>query len=443
LEKERIMLRAITAVTALMLLGTAGYGQVVSSDAATPARSSIAANPAGSVESGAIRPFRVDVSDEALVDLRRRVSATRWPERETVTDASQGVQLATMQKLAQYWASDYDWRKCESKLNALPQFVTEIDGLDIHFIHVRSKEKNALPMIITHGWPGSILEQMKIIGPLTDPTAFGGRAEDAFDVVIPSMPGYGFSGKPTTTGWDPQHIASAWTVLIKRLGYTKFVAQGGDWGAIIVDHMGVQAPPELLGIHTNMANVIPLDIDKAAFAGAPAPAGLSVDERLAYERLSFVYAKGIGYGFQMGLRPQTLYGIADSPVGLAAYFLDHDARSYEMIARVFDGKTEGLTRDDILDNITITWLTNTAISGARLYWENKLASFFAVKGVVAVPVAVSVFPDELYPAPRTWAERAYPKLIHYNKLDKGGHFAAWEQPELLTAELRSAFKSLR
>jgi pimeloyl-ACP methyl ester carboxylesterase len=395
-------------------------------------------------DSTAIRPFTVPIVPQAaLDDLRRRIAATRWPEKETVADQSQGVQLATMQKLASYWGKDYDWRKCEAKLKALPNFITTIDGVDIHFIHVRSKNPNALPMIITHGWPGSIVEQLKIIDPLTNPTAHGGKAEDAFDVVIPSMPGYGFSGKPTTTGWDPQHIARAWTVLMKRLGYTKFVAQGGDWGAIVTELMGVQAPPGLVGIHTNMANVIPPDIDKAAFSGAPAPADLSADEKLAYERLSFVYAKGIGYGFQLGLRPQTMYGIADSPIGLAAYFLDHDARSYEMIARVFDGKSEGLTRDDVLDNITITWLTNTAISGARLYWENKGASFFAVKGVTAVPVAVSVFPDELYPAPRSWAERAYPKLLYYNKLPKGGHFAAWEQPELLVGELRAAFKSLR
>jgi pimeloyl-ACP methyl ester carboxylesterase len=394
-------------------------------------------------DSNAIRPFTVPtVPQSALDDLRRRIKATRWPEKETVTDASQGVQLATMQKLASYWGKDYDWRRCEAKLKALPNFITTIDGLDIHFIHVRSKNPNALPIIITHGWPGSIVEQLKIIDLLTNPTAHGGKAEDAFDVVIPSMPGYGFSGKPTTTGWDQQHIARAWTVLMKRLGYTKFVAQGGDWGAIVTELMGVQAPPELVGIHTNMANVIPLDIDKAAFSGAPAPAGLSADEKLAYDRLSFVYAKGIGYGFQLGLRPQTMYGIADSPIGLAAYFLDHDARSYEMIARVFDGKSEGLTRDDVLDNITITWLTNTAVSGGRLYWENKGASFFAVKGV-AIPVAVSVFPDELYPAPRSWAERAYPKLLYYNKLPKGGHFAAWEQPELLVGELRAAFKSLR
>lgn len=390
-----------------------------------------------------IRPFHVNVPEEELTDLRRRINATRWPERETVKDQTQGVQLATTQALARYWATDYDWRKCEAKLNALPNFITEIDGLDIHFIHVRSKHENAMPLIVTHGWPGSVVEQLKIIDPLTDPTAHGGSASDAFHLVIPSMPGYGFSGKPTETGWAPAHIAKAWTVLMKRLGYTQFVAQGGDWGAIIVDHMGVQAPPELLGIHTNMANVIPADIDKAAFSGAPAPAGLSADEKLAYERLSFVYAKGIGYGFQLGLRPQTMYGIADSPVGLAAYFLDHDARSYELISRVFQGQAEGLTRDDILDNITLTWLTNTAISGARLYWENKFASFFAVKGVVAIPVAVSVFPDELYPAPRSWAERAYPKLIHYNKLDKGGHFAAWEQPQLFSGEVRAGFRSLR
>jgi pimeloyl-ACP methyl ester carboxylesterase len=388
-----------------------------------------------------VRPFKFKIPDAELADLRRRIEATRWPDRETVPDATQGVQLATMQALARYWATDYDWRKCEAKLNVLPQFITQIDGLDIHFIHVRSKEKNALPLIVTHGWPGSIVEQLKIVGPLTDPTAFDGKAEDAFDVVIPSMPGYGFSGKPTDPGWDEAHIARAWVVLMKRLGYTKFVAQGGDWGAIIVDMMGVQAAPELLGIHTNMAGVIPADIDKAAFSGAPAPAGLSADEKVAYERLQFVYQKGIAYGFQMGLRPQTLYGIADSPVGLAAYFLDHDARSYELIARVFAGKSEGLTRDDILDNITITWLTNTAISGARLYWERKVG-FFSVKGV-SIPVAVSVFPDELYPAPRTWAEQAYPKLIHYNKLDKGGHFAAWEQPEIFCKEVRAGFRALR
>ena len=389
-----------------------------------------------------IRPLKVNFPETELADLRKRINATRWPERETVSDASQGVQLATTQALARYWATEYDWRKCEARLNALPNFITEIDGLDIHFIHVRSKHENALPLIVTHGWPGSIVEQLKIVDPLTDPTAHGGKASDAFHVVIPSMPGYGFSGKPSTTGWDPGHIARAWVVLMKRLGYTKFVAQGGDWGAIITELMGVQAPPELLGIHTNMANVIPLDIDKLAYSGAPAPLGLSADEKVAYERLQFVYQKGIGYGFQMGLRPQTLYGIADSPVGLAAYFLDHDARSYEMIARVFAGENEGLTRDDVLDNITLTWLTNTALSEARLYWENKGYSFFAVKGVV-VPTAVSVFPDELYPAPRSWAERAYPKLIHFNKLPRGGHFAAWEQPKLFSEEVRVGFRSLR
>jgi pimeloyl-ACP methyl ester carboxylesterase len=406
------------------------------------AQSSSAQRSTTAAEVDAVRPFHIETSKEALVDLRRRIEATKFPDRETVADASQGVQLATVQKLARYWATEYDWQKCEARLNALPNFLTEIDGLDIHFIHVRSKHENALPLIVTHGWPGSVVEQLKIIDPLTNPTAHGASASDAFHVVIPSMPGYGFSGKPTTPGWGPERIARAWTTLMKRLGYKQFVAQGGDWGAIIVDHMGVQAPPELLGIHTNMANVIPVDIDKAAFSGAPAPAGLSADEKLAYERLSFVYAKGIGYGFQMGLRPQTLYGIADSPVGLAAYFLDHDARSYELIARVFDGKTEGLTRDDILDNVTHTWLTNTGVSGGRLYWENKGASFFAVKGV-SIPVAVSVFPDELYPAPRSWAERAYPKLIHYNQLPKGGHFAAWEQPKLLSEEVRAGFRSLR
>src|SRR6266481_2192799 len=391
----------------------------------------------------AFRPFKVNVPETELTELRRRIKATKWPERETVMDASQGVQLATTQALAQYWATNYDWRKVEAKLNALPNFITEIDGLDIHFIHVRSKHENALPVIVTHGWPGSIIEQMKIIDPLINPTAHGASASDAFDVVIPSIPGYGFSGKPTTPGWNPARIARAWTVLMKRLGYTKFVAQGGDWGAVVTDVMATQAPPELLGIHSNMPGVIPPYIDKAAQSGAPTPSGLSADETLAYERLKFVYSKGIAYGYQMGLRPQTLYGIADSPVGLAAYFLDHDAWSYELIARVFHGKSEGLTRDDVLDNITITWLTNTAISGARLYWENKGASFFAVKGVTAVPVAVSVFPDELYPAPRSWAERAYPKLLYYNKVEKGGHFAAWEQPQLFSEEVRAGFRSLR
>ena len=389
----------------------------------------------------AIRPFRVDIPAEALVDLRNRLAATRLPEQETVSDNSQGVPLATVQKLVRYWVNDYDWRKIEAKLNSYPNFITEIDGLDIHFVHVRSKHKNALPLIVTHGWPGSIIEQLKIIDPLVNPTAHGGSASDAFHIVIPSMPGYGFSAKPTSTGWDTVRIARAWTVLMKRLGYNQFVAQGGDWGAVVVDQMGVQAPPELLGIHTNMAGVIPADIEKAAQAGAPTPSGLSADETRAYERLKFVYAKGIGYAFQMGLRPQTLYGISDSPVGLAAYLLDHDAWSLELISRSFDGHAEGLTPDDVLDNITLTWLTNTGISSGRLYWENK-ASFFGVKGV-SVPVAVSAFPDELYQAPRSWAEQAYPNLIHYNKLDKGGHFAAWEQPKIFSEEVRAGFRPLR
>ena len=388
-----------------------------------------------------IRPFQVHVPDEILADLRRRVVGTRWPKQETVSDASQGVQLATMRKLALYWQTGHDWRKVEARLNGWPQFLTEIDGLDIHFIHVRSKHPNPLPLIITHGWPGSIIEQLKVIGPLTDPTAHGGKAEDAFDVVIPSLPGYGFSGQPTTTGWDPQHIARAWIALMKRLGYTRFVAQGGDWGDAVSEQMALQAPPELLGIHTNMPATVPDDIATILAAGGPAPAGLSADEKNAFDQLDFFYRHGLGYAQEMANRPQTLYGLEDSPNGLAAWMLDHDARSYALIARVFDGQTEGLTRDDVLDNITLYWVTNTAVSSARLYWENKLA-FFAPKHIT-IPVAVSVFPDEIYAAPRSWAEKAFPNLIHYNRLDKGGHFAAWEQPVLFCAELRTSFRPLR
>jgi pimeloyl-ACP methyl ester carboxylesterase len=388
----------------------------------------------------AIRAFHVNVAETALADLRRRVANTRLPEKETVSDFSQGVPLKTVQQLLRHWQTDYDWRKVEARLKALPNYITEIDGLDIHFIHVRSKHENALPIIVTHGWPGSVIEQMKIIEPLTNPTAYGGSASDAFHLVIPSLPGYGFSGKPTTTGWGPERIARAWTTLMRRLGYKRFVAQGGDWGAIITDQLGVQAPPELLGIHTNMPGAIPADIDKASSAGAPAPSGLSAEEKRSYEQLVFFY-KHVYYAFWMASRPQTMAGFADSPVGLATFLIDHDARSLELIARSFDGQAEGLTPDDVLDNVTLYWLTNTAVSSARLYWENKLP-FFTPKGV-KVPAAVSVFPDELYETPRSWAERAYPNLIHYNKLKKGGHFAAWEQPELFTGEMRASFRSLR
>jgi len=392
-------------------------------------------------ENPTIRPFRIDVPEADLVDLRQRIVAMRWPEQETVTDASQGVQLATTQALARYWATEYDWRKVEARLNALPQFITEIDGLDIHFIHVKSPHENALPLIVTHGWPGSIIEQLKIIDPLTNPTAHGGTAEDAFDVVIPSLPGYGFSGKPTTTGWDPIRIARAWIALMQRLGYTKFVAQGGDWGNAVTEQMALLAPLELLGIHTNMAATVPDDIATALASGGPPPSGLSADERRAWDQLDFFYKKGLGYAQEMTLRPQTLYAIADSPVGLAAWMLDHDAASQALIARVFAGKPEGLTRDDVLDNVSLYWFTNTAVSSARLYWESKLA-FFAPKHVT-IPVAVSAFPDEIYAAPRRWAEQAYPNLIHYNTLERGGHFAAWEQPQLFSDELRAAFRSLR
>lgn len=407
---------------------------IVAQDAAA---TSEAARPADT----AIRPFQFHATDRELADLKNRVSTTKWPNRELVNDITQGVQLATMQKLAQYWASDYDWRRFETRLNALPQFVTTIDGVDIHFIHVRSKHKNAMPVIITHGWPGSVIEQLKLIDPLTNPTAHGGTEADAFDVVIPSLPGYGFSGKPTELGWDPARIARAWTVLMKRLGYTRFVAQGGDWGDAVTEQMAVQAPPELAGIHTNMPGAVPDEIEKALEARKPAPAGLSADEQRAYGQLDFFYTHGLAYAREMSARPQTLYGIEDSPVGLAAWMLDHDARSYELIARVFDGKAEGLTRDDVLDNITLYWLTNTAVTSARLYWENKLA-FFAPKGIT-IPVAVSAFPDELYQAPKSWVEKAFPNLLYYNRPEKGGHFAAWEQPEALTKDLRLAFRPLR
>jgi pimeloyl-ACP methyl ester carboxylesterase len=397
--------------------------------------------PDGAAESETIRPFHVDFPESDLADMRQRIVATRWPEKETVADFSQGVPLATMQKLARYWTTEYDWRKVQAKLNSYPQFITEIDGLDIHFIHVRSKEKNALPVIVTHGWPGSIIEQLKIIDPLTNPTAHGGSASEAFDVVIPSMPGYGFSGKPTTTGWDQARIARAWSVLMKRLGYTRYVAQGGDWGAIINDVFATQGHPELIGFHSNLPGVIPPEINKAAFSGAPAPAELSAEERRAYETLALTY-KNLGTQVFMGWHPQTLYGIADSPVGMAAWMLDHDHISLPLIVRAFDGEPTGLTRDDVLDNATLFWLTNTTISAARLYWEGFPKTNLGPKNIT-IQVAVSAFPDEVIPAPRSWTEKAYPNLIYYNKLEKGGHFAAWEQPELFTKELRAAFKSLR
>jgi pimeloyl-ACP methyl ester carboxylesterase len=397
--------------------------------------------PRAEADRTAIRPFEVRVPEEDLVSLRRRIAATRWPERETVTDVSQGVQLATMQALARYWCTEYDFRRFETRLNALPQFVTEIDGLDIHFIHVRSPHENALPLIITHGWPGSVIEMLNVIGPLTDPTAYGGNAADAFDVVVPSMPGYGFSGKPTETGWGPVHIADAWIELMRRLGYTQFVAQGGDWGAQITDVMGAKAPPGLLGIHSNMPGTVPPDV-AATLAGDAAPSGLSADEGRAWERLNFLYTKGIGYATEMALHPQTLYGLADSPVALAAWMIDHDLFSYEDIARAFDGNpVDNLTQDEVLDNITLTWLTNTGVSSGRLYWENTLG-FFDVKGV-RVPAAVSVFPRELYQAPRSWTEQAYPHLIYFHEVDRGNHFAAWQEPDLFTTELRAAFRPLR
>ncbi|MEU3246636.1 MULTISPECIES: epoxide hydrolase family protein [unclassified Streptomyces] len=392
--------------------------------------------------STAIRPFTFAFPEAELQDLRARIEATRFPEKETVADQSQGTQLSTVQELARYWAKEYDWRKVEAKLNSYPQFITEIDGLDIHFLHVRSQHANALPVIVTHGWPGSVVEQLKIIEPLTNPTAHGGDASDAFHVVIPSMPGYGFSGKPAEKGWSPERIAAAWGELMKRLGYTKYVAQGGDWGAIVTDLMGSQEPEGLVGIHTNMPKVIPTDIDAALAKGNPLPEGLTLsdEERTAVDQLDFVY-RHVYYAYMMGSRPQSLTGLADSPVGLASFLLDHDAKSLAMITRAFHGVSEGLSRDDVLDNVTLFWLTNTAVSAARLYAENT-TPFFGVNGV-KLPVAVSVFPDELYEAPKSWTRQAYPNLVHYNRLPKGGHFAAWEQPELLVNELRTGFRSMR
>ncbi|HEX4340608.1 MAG TPA: epoxide hydrolase [Polyangiaceae bacterium] len=436
--KSKDLLRTVVCLVAA---GGAGLGLFMAPGHAENARATAPPKTGARGDDEAIRPFHVNIPNQALVDLRRRIMATRFPEKEPVLDDSQGVALATMQKLAHYWSTDYDFRKCEAKLNELPQFVTTIDGVDIHFIHVRSKTPNALPLIVTHGWPGSIIEQLKIIDPLTNPAAHGGTAADAFDVVIPSLPGYGFSGKPTTTGWDPARVARAWIVLMKRLGYTRYVAQGGDWGNAVTEQMALLAPPGLRGIHTNMAATVPADVGRALQFGNPPPPRLTAEEKGAWDQLDFFYKHGLGYAQEMAGRPQTLYGIADSPIGLAAWILDHDSRSEALIARVFDGQPEGLTRDDILDNITLYWVTNTAVSSARLYWENKL-DFFAPKHV-AIPVAVSVFPDEIYAAPRSWTEKAYPKLIHYNRLAKGGHFAAWEQPQVFTEELRASFRSLR
>lgn len=414
--------------------------------AAAAAASAVSMLPEARAATGTksdLKPFKFSATDEQLADLHRRVANTRWPDEENVPDDRQGVRLQTVKKLAKHW-KDHDWRKVEARLNSFPQFMTEIDGLNIHFIHVRSKHENALPIIITHGWPGSVIEQLKVIKPLTDPTAYGGTEADAFHVIIPSLPGYGFSGKPRETGWNPPRIAKAWAVLMQRLGYTKYVAQGGDWGNAVTEHMAVQEPAGLLGIHTNMAATVPAEISKALAAGSQ-PAGLSADEKRAWAQLDDFNKNGLGYAIEMNNRPQTLYGIVDSPIGLAAWMLDHDIRSYRMIARSIDGAKEGLTPDDILDNVTLYWLTNTAISSARLYWDNAhfpSGGFFDPRGI-KIPVAVSAFPDEIYQAPKSWAEKAYPQLIHYARPAKGGHFAAWEQPELFTAELRASFKPLR
>jgi pimeloyl-ACP methyl ester carboxylesterase len=447
INHQRRRFLGIAAMTiATTQLGRFGSANAQSSNAEPKEMATAQPEAVQPTDPAAIRPFRINMPEEALVNLRRRITATQWPEKETVTDQSQGIPLAMMQELARHWATDYDWRKVEAKLNTLPHFITEIDGLDIHFIHVRSRHENALPLIVTHGWPGSIIEQLKIIDPLVNPTAYGAGASDAFDVVIPSMPGYGFSGKPTTTGWGPERMGRAWDVLMKRLGYTRYVAQGGDWGAFVVDQMGLQAPAGLLAIHTNMPATVPEDVDRALQAGSPAPSGLSADEQRAYEQLVRTF-KQVDYARLMASRPQTLYGIADSPVGLAAWLLDHNDAGGQPAAAVASAlnrttsDTGELTRDEILDNITLYWLTNTGVSASRLYWEYK-GGFFNTKGV-SIPVAVSVFPGEQYEAPRSWTERAYPNLIYYNQLDKGGHFAAWEEPTIFTQELRAAFRSLR
>lgn len=440
-------IQTITAVTfSLLLTPSSNHAQTMTAPT-QPVSSTDGTSVAGTMATrsrtatdDAIRPFKFTATDAQLADLKSRIAATRWPSKENVSDQSQGVQLATIQKIASYWANNYDWRKGEAKLNSYPQFTTNIDGVDIHFIQVKSREKNALPIIITHGWPGSIMEQLKVIEPLTNPTAHGGTSADAFDVVIPSLPGYGFSSAPTTTGWDPIRIAKAWAALMDRLGYKRYVAQGGDWGNAVTEQLALLQPPGLIGIHTNMPATVPADIDKAAYTGV-APAGLSAEEKKAFDQLTFFYNNGLGYAQEMSHRPQTLYGIGDSPVGMAAWMADHDGTSLALITRVFDGQSEGLTRDDILDNITLYWLTNTTVSSARLYWESKLA-FFAPKGV-KVPTAVTAFPDELYQAPRSWTEKAYPNLIYYSRAPKGGHFAAWEQPMTLVTDLRAAFKKLR
>jgi pimeloyl-ACP methyl ester carboxylesterase len=430
-----------------VLAATAAAGAYVLTASARTAALG-AGPPSEGAADAAIRPFRIQIPEEALVDLRRRLAATRWPDRETVADQSQGVQLATMQQLVRYWQTNYDWRKVEARLNALPQFITRIDGLDIHFIHVRSKHENALPLIMTHGWPGSIIELLNVVEPLTDPTAHGGRAQDAFHLVLPSMPAYGFSERPRETGWDPARIARAWAELMTRLGYARYVAQGGDWGSPISSEMARRNSVGLLGIHVNLPATLPAEISQAIRSGDPAPAGLSAEEKAAFNSVSTFFAKSTGYAVIMGTRPQTLYGLVDSPISLAAFMIDHDPVSYMQISRVFDGHPEGgLTRDAILDNISLYWLTNTGISAARLYWENmgKSATSAAAwkTAEISIPVAVTVFPGEVYRAPKSWAERAYRNLIYFNEVDRGGHFAAWEQPELFSAELRAAFKSLR